>query len=100
MATPFGVHPDALNLADRGRLRTNFGFEHHVTTLEAGEGASGRDQAGHPTAVTAPAVTGPWIQADLADEHVDRSHQVGVQLVNPYPPNARVHSALGLRPQS
>jgi hypothetical protein len=88
-----------LYLADGRRLRTNFGLEHDVTTLKAGEGASGRDQTGHPTAVTAPTVTGPWIYADLADEHVNRGHQIGIEFLDPHPPHPGVQGAPGARPQ-
>ena len=84
------MHPYTLNLANPRRLRADLGFEHDPAALESGEGPPGGDQARHPTAVTASTVPGPGVYADLADEHVDRGHQVGVQLIDPYPAHPRI----------
>ena len=80
-AAPLGMHPDPLDLADRRRLRPDLGLEDHLAVFEAGPRPSGRDQAGDPAAVAAPAVAEPRVDADLADEHVDRRHQIGVEFV-------------------
>ena len=61
------MHPDPLDLADCRRLRPDLGLEDHLTVFEAGPRPSGRDQAGHPPPVSAPAVSEPGVDTDLAD---------------------------------
>ena len=82
VAAPIGMHPHALDLADRRRLRSDLGLEDHLAALEAGPRAARGDQARDPPPVAAAAVADARIDADLADEHVDGRHQVGVEFVD------------------
>ena len=94
VAAPVGVHPHALDLPDGRRLRADLGLEHHLAALKAGPGPTGRDQPGDPAPVTAATVADARIDADLADEHVDRRHQIGVEFVDPDGPHGRVDRAV------
>ncbi|CAG7167689.1 hypothetical protein PICSAR252_01700 [Mycobacterium avium subsp. paratuberculosis] len=67
--------------------------------LEPRPGTPGGDQAGHPPAVAAAAVADARIHADLADEHVDGGHQVGVQLLGPDLAHRGVDVAAGIAGQ-
>ena len=89
-------------LQDGSTLRSRLGFKgdedmggglHAKFNLEMGIGATTGDQVGNTAPVTASAVTGPGVDPDFGDEHVDRRDQVGVQFVNPDPPHTPVCGA-------
>jgi hypothetical protein len=88
------MHPDALDLPDGRRLRAHLRLEHHLAALEAGPRAARRDQPGDPAPVSATAVTDPRIDADLADEHVDRRDQIRIEFVDAHRAHCRVHRGL------
>src|SRR5258708_39894563 len=56
-ATQVGGDPDALHLAGIRRDGADLGLEDHDAVVDAGEGAPGPDEFGHPGPVEDPAVT-------------------------------------------
>src|SRR6202048_5560213 len=74
VAAPVGMHPYALDLPDRRRLRSDLGLEDHLAALEAGPRPARGDQPRDPSPRATPAVADSRIDSDPADEHVDGSH--------------------------
>ena len=81
---PVRMHPHALDLADRRRLRPDLGLEHHLAALEPGPCPARGDESGDAAPVPAATVAEPRVDPDLADEHVDGGDQVGVEFVHPH----------------
>ena len=88
-----GMHPHALDLPHRRRLRTDLGLEHDFAALEPGPRTARRDQPGHAATVATSAVAEAGVDADLTDEHVDRRNEVRVELLAAHPSHRGVDAA-------